>query len=89
MQFVEDTSIFFNEFGSDVVLGSNAFKAIFDKAYLEQIGIDCTGPVLMAVESDFVGTAEGDALTVDGVAYEISKLRPDGTGFVLVDLFEA
>lgn len=89
MPFVEDTSIYFNEFGADIVLGANEFRAIFDKGYLEQLGIDCTGPVLLAVENDFAGASEGDALIVDGVAYEVSKLRPDGTGFVLVDLFEA
>lgn len=71
--------------------------AIFDRPSLVVDGLSETGLIdraatILCIEVDLpAGAAEGDAVTVAGVAqgYVCQAVRPDGQGFAAVDLRRA
>ena len=86
-------SVFFSEddFAVPVVWNGNQFSAIFDSPY-QAIGIgvdiDASGafPTILCRSSDVTGIAFADSITVDGEAYRVSEIMPDGTGLTSIGL---
>lgn len=66
--------------------GTSALNILFDSPSVEVIGgedVVVMGRELTALarSSDLPGTARaGDTLTVDGIAYEVTVISPDGLG---------
>lgn len=87
MAFSEDLSVFFADFGVSTMVGGAAVVGIFDKTYLQSMGI-VTGsnPVLLCQSSDVATAAEDTAVTVDATSYKVISQEPDGTGLTLLQL---
>lgn len=69
------------------VVGAASFGVIFDKNYGEYELMSGSKPGIQALAADVSGLADGDALTVNAVAYTVSgQPRPDGTGITLIML---
>ena len=89
MAFTEDLSPFFetDEFAvSALWKGTTTVPVIFDNAYGESLDVSGTTPICTALESDFNGWAEGDALVIFGTNYKLVDVQPDGTGVVQIVL---
>jgi hypothetical protein len=84
MAFTEDLTAYFNtaDFGVEALWSESAepVVVIFDKAFIENLGIAGNSPVALAKESDFPDVAEGQTLTISGTVYTIITSQPDGTG---------
>lgn len=68
-------------------------KVLFDNEY-ELIGllggaVSSTGPAAQCKTSDVSSAKKGDALTVSGVNYSVTEVKPDGTGMTVLMLRKA
>ena len=89
--------IFLGSFSEKVTLGltgtPRVIDAIFDNAFydqsLGQTTLDTTAPRITALDTDLVGVARGQSITVRGTAYDVLQVQPDGTGFSTVILAHA
>jgi hypothetical protein len=90
MAMVEDLSVFFNtdEFAEEAIWSesSDPVLVIFDKTYLESLGMSGSDPIALGIETDFPGIEEGQSLTIRGTEYRITTPQPDGTGLVSIQL---
>ena len=79
-----------DEFGATATIGAETFPCIQDKEYLETLEISSVHPVALCDESVAMaaGAAVGATVTIDGTAYKIRDLQPDGTGMTLLILEE-
>lgn len=90
MAFVEDFTVFFEDFG--VIATPNvgaAITVIFDRAHIEAMGGDVSGtrPLALAVSADVSNfVANSTTLTISAVAYTVRDTEPDGTGLSLLVL---
>lgn len=86
----EDLPGFFGDFGITVTLNGSQIVAIFDHEYVEAYGIEGEAPVLTLQDEDIPnGTGSGSAATVEGKAYRVVGIRPDGTGISQIVLEKA
>jgi hypothetical protein len=75
-------------------LGGSAsnVKGIFDNEFFEaavgEVGVAIQQPRFVCRSSDISTAVEGDALTVNSVAYTIRVVQPDGTGVTTLVLEE-
>jgi hypothetical protein len=90
--FTEDLSPFFADWGEAFTLQGGAaggVTAIFDAAYLSQLGIAGTNPVALAKAADVAAGDIGKTFTRVGttIVYTIKGYEPEGDGaFVLLQL---
>lgn len=91
---VEDLSVFLDtdDFATAATYTPNGGAAvtvnvIFDRAYLEQLGVSSTHPVALGDASDFSGWTNQDALVINGATFRIfdSRAMDDGA-MVQLDL---
>lgn len=85
MAFIEDTSMFFADFGVDAVVDGVNVVGIFDKAYQESFGIVSGDNPILVVSSN-VAAAEGDSVTINATSYTVAGVQPDGTGITILQL---
>lgn len=71
-----------------VVLGAATFYGIFDKTYVDPLGITSSEPRLVAKSTDVASATLGTPITVNGTAYTVREKQPDGTGMTTL-LLEA
>lgn len=89
---IEDLRVFF--IGLPTVSlawdGGGTEYAYFDDAFFDaQLGesvLESTQPRLTCIYSEVAHLSRKDALTVDGVAYSVLEVQPDGTGLAIVPL---
>lgn len=86
MAFTENLDAFFADFGVDSTLNGEPVRGLFDAAYGEAFDGLVAGrsPVFRLPSS--VAVADGDALVVAGVGYEVIGIEPDGVGLTLLRL---
>lgn len=99
VESADDRAAFIADFGVPVTWAGAAttFLGIFDRPSIMVEGLSEMTVIdrdasLLCLEADLPsGAAEDDAVTVEGEsqAYRCQALRPDGTGFVVVDLKKA
>lgn len=99
VESANDRAVFIADFGVPVTWAgaSETFLGIFDRPSIMVEGLSEMTVIdrdasLLCLEADLPGgAAENDAVTVEGEsqAYRCQALRPDGTGFVIVDLKKA
>lgn len=66
-------------------------NGIFDNEYFDdfgEVGLESSQPAFHCDAADVSGVAQGDALQVNSVNFEIVNVRPDGTGLVTLVLQE-
>lgn len=86
--FNEDLADFFDteELAVEATFNSNTIDVIFDQAYVEGLDVSGNSPVIRGVESDFLGIAQGAAITVNSTNYTVDDFQPDGTGLIQIIL---
>lgn len=92
MAFAEDLSVYFNldaPGSRTAVFEGEATLVLFDNAYLDSSGIATRDPSIHARDADVPGIAHGSAITVDGVAYRVVAIEPDGHGVSTLQLERA
>lgn len=99
IESADDRAAFIVDFGVTVTWAGagGTFLGIFDRPSIMVEGLSEMTVIdrdasLLCLEADLPdGAGEGDSIAVDGEsqAYRCQALRPDGTGFVIVDLKKA
>lgn len=99
MAFTEDIDAFFDtdDFATAATYtpdgGSpSTVKGIFDDEYFDEVGgsvgIEGSQPRFMCKLEDVSDVSQGDALSVNGISYQIVNVQKDGTGVVILVLEE-
>lgn len=90
MAFVEDTSVFFAEFGEDGTLAGQAVRGIFERpSALDLGGIAAAEPQFTLASTSVPGAVFDATLTIPQGSFKVREARPDGTGLTLLLLTEA
>lgn len=81
-QMNDDLDLIFDlsAFAREATVGGRTVNGIFDRPYKEETGISGFVPVLYCKSSDVATVAEGTAVVIDGVSYEVVVPQPDGSG---------
>jgi hypothetical protein len=88
-----DRAAFVADFGEPVSIGGQSRMAIVDMEYFDtglgMAGQETFNPfVTLPIESLPPGTVEGTAIIARAANYTAQNIRPDGTGFVTIDLIQ-
>ena len=87
MPLVEDFTVYFADFGvSATYNGVTPVNVIFDKVYLDSIGIEGNNPVALVDAAKIPAVIHGDTLLISAVTYKVIGIEPDGVGMVLLQL---
>ncbi len=98
MAFTEDLDVFLTDFGVTVSVTSGTgapfeFTGIYDNGYagiaIGGVEMESTNPMIQCKESSVSSMANGDALTVNSTNYTVVNQRPDGTGWMYLEMHEA
>lgn len=90
--FTEDLSLFLdtaNGFAVNATWQTQQVPVIFDRAYLESLGISGANPVALTAEAKVPNVTRGQAILIQSTNYTIDDIQPDGTGMVLLQLKRA
>lgn len=73
------------------VVGAAEFPVVFDSEPSEALDgfANVEGPQAAALSSDVASLDHGDAITIDGTAYTVTAMRPDGPGVTVLQLRKA
>lgn len=79
MAFTEDLSAFLDtdDFADAATHGGSAKNVIFDRSYLEQMGIQTSAPTALGRKSDWTGVAQGDAVVIRSTSYTVAEFHHD------------
>jgi len=80
MSYTEDLAPFLADFGVDATVGGSAVRGIFDNAFLAQLGLVGTDPLLLCRTSDVTSATRGTAVSVPAGSFKVVRKEPDGTG---------
>lgn len=90
MPFTEDFDAFLSQsdFATSAVFSRSGatVSVIFDADYQDPLGQEASTPMAEGKASDFSGVVQGDTLTINSIAYRISNVQPDGTGWISMKL---
>lgn len=86
MAFVENLAPFTTDFGIDAVIGGDTVRAIFDNAYQDVLFAAGTAPALHCATADVANVDRGDSVDIEGDAYTVAEIKPDGTGMSVLIL---
>lgn len=67
-------------------IAGSEVRAKFDARYLDALGVETAGPALTVASADLPEVTHATAVTVDGVAYRVIGIQPDGTGLTVLRL---
>ncbi|MCP4228734.1 MAG: hypothetical protein GY771_01115 [bacterium] len=93
MAFTENISDFFDtdDFAVAATWNAQTVNGIFDNEYFDEpggVGIEGSTPVFLCAAADVNGIAHDDDITINGTAYKVVGVQPDGTGAVELKLQE-
>lgn len=86
-----DRQAFMDAFGVPVVVSGNSITGIWDKPYLEELGIATAVPQVLCVTSDLPDVAYGQSVVVASASFSgtVREIHPDGVGMTTLYLAEA
>lgn len=91
--FVEDLSVFFEEFGVQAVFTRDlatiaTLKVIFNdpstSVEIYNTNVEEPAPFLQAPTASLAAVKRGDTATVNGATYRVERIHPDGTGCSII-----
>lgn len=86
--YEEDLDPFFEDFGEDATWNTTTFKVVFHNEYEAAVlftgEIETRNPYVEVKDSDISGIVHGNVLTIDGTAYKVTGIQPDGTGITVL-----
>ncbi|OGT01877.1 MAG: hypothetical protein A2143_02345 [Gallionellales bacterium RBG_16_57_15] len=92
MAFTENPADFINADTPGYVLasvGGVQVGGIFDDNYTDALGFAASFPALTCATADVAATAQGATVVVPTGNYTVAAVKPDGTGFSVLQLAEA
>lgn len=91
MAFAEDLSMYDDTNGFAVtatytpqVGGAVVIKGVFDKEYVEPLGVTSSGPAFTTRTANVPNPKHGETLLVNGTTYRIVTPQPDGLGVTVL-----
>jgi hypothetical protein len=88
--FTEDFAAFFStdDFAVEAVWSGSAtaITGIFDKAYVDPIDTEASGPRFECAAFSVPTVKHNDTLIIASVTYRVRGVMPDGTGVVVLKL---
>ena len=82
--FAEDLAPFFSmsEFAKQATIGGQSVRVIFEQPYSAPFGsaVDAVQPTCVAASADIAALVPGMAIVIDGNAFTVERVEPDGTG---------
>ena len=80
-----DTFIDDDDFAVDVTFNAVTFSGIFDNAFEVVVdNVETTQPMVRVKDTDITGMVHDSVVTINSIAYNVTALRPDGTGLTRV-----
>lgn len=64
-------------------------NVVFDRRYINAIGVASSNPVIHALDDAFEGVIVGDLIHVAGEDFTVASIEPDGAGVLLLHLERA
>lgn len=87
MTLVENLDAYLFDSGETCTIAGVAQVGIFDKAFMESMGIvSGNHPVLLIQDTALGSAAEGSAVVIRSTTYSIAAIEPDGTGMTTLRL---
>ena len=89
---VHGGNLYGNDPGPAITAALNTVNGIFDNEYFEVdplsgVGVVSAQPRFVCTTADLPsGATSGDAITIDGTAYTVRVIQPEGTGVTTVVL---
>lgn len=85
-----DRQAFMEAFGVPATVSGITITAIWDKPYLEELGIATAVPQIMYVTSDLPDVAYGQSVVVADASFTgtVREIHPDGVGMTILYLAE-
>lgn len=72
---------------AEVVIGaSSRARVLFDRAYVDVLGVASTTPAMRMNECDLGGLQNGDLVAIGADDFRVISIEPDGAGMALVRL---
>jgi hypothetical protein len=75
--FTEDLSAFFTDFAVAATHSGSDKNVIFDRTYLEQMGVQASQPAALGRKSDWLTVAQGDAVVIESINYTVAEFHHD------------
>lgn len=89
--FAEDLAPFFSDgdFATPAVIGGETVHVIFEQPFADPFGavVDATQPQCWAPSGSVAHVRQGTAVTINGTAYRVDRVEPDGTGISRLVLY--
>lgn len=79
MAFTEDLLAFLggDDFAVTATHASTSKQVIFERQYLEQLGVQTSVPTALGRKSDFLAVAQGDSVVIGGTTYTVAEFHHD------------
>jgi hypothetical protein len=89
--FTEDLSAFFStaDFAVAATHGGTDKNVIFEKSYLESLGVQSSKPAALGRKSDWLAVEQGDTVVIGAVSYVVAEFHhdpPDMPDLTLIEL---
>jgi hypothetical protein len=84
--FTEDLAPFLADFGQVATLDGVEVRVIFDRAYVDMMGIASTAPRAGLPTADASAATQASVLEIGGATYRVVSVEPDGTGWTTLIL---
>lgn len=86
-----DRQGYMDTFGTTCVVDGETITAIWDKPYLEDLGVATAVPQIMCVTTDIPNIAYGQSVVVSSASFTgtVREIHPDGVGLTILYLQES
>lgn len=83
MAFTEDLLAFLDDDDFAVTATHSALSksVIFERLFLDQLGIQTSKPTALGRKSDWTAVAQGDTVVIGGTSYTVAEFMHDPPGF--------
>lgn len=77
MAFTEDLSAFFADFAVPATHGGIDKDVIFERSYLESLGVQTSRPAALGRKSQWLTVGQGDTVVIGGTSYSVAEFHHD------------
>lgn len=79
MAFTEDLPVFFDtdDFAVPATYEGSTVSVIFERRFLEQLGVQTSAPTALGQKSDFAAVAQDQTIVIAGGNYRIAEFQHD------------
>lgn len=81
-----NTAEFFTDFAVPATVRGRTVPVIFDEQYIDAGGVESSQPAATCESASVADVEQDDELQVDGRAFRVVGVQPDGTGVTVLRL---